>query len=493
MRWTTSELASLRREIAQHCEETAKQDMATPQLADIYVPGSHAKALDFGVSVVVGMRGAGKSYWASVLKDDETRQRVGAELGASSLAKVTHCSVGFSTDPDPNNYPGKRVLAKLLQDKYSAKDIWTAVIAWHVVSRHSAFSSEPLARTTEWEDRVRWVRDEAEKIERLLFDADRKLAATGSAHLILFDALDRTADDWTALRQLLKGLLQVLVELRSFRAIRAKAFLRPDMIVSPDTWAFPDASKLEASRVALDWSRADLYGLLFQRLGNLPEFGLRMREWLGRSGMAWKSELNFFQVPIELRQDEGIQREAFHTIAGPYMGNDRRRGLPYTWLPNHLGDVVGRTSPRSFLAAVGHSANYTAESYPSHKTVLHYEAIKQGVRKASEIRKKELDEDFPWVGRVMQDLSSLTVPCEFSIIRAEWKKKGTLEQFKSRIVSESQAMSTPPGLPRGAVGIKEDLMQLHMFQVLEDGRINIPDVYRIGYGLGRLGGVKAVK
>lgn len=491
MRWTASELAGLRREIAQHCEETAKQDMTTPQLADIYVPGSHAKALDFGVSVVVGMRGAGKTHWASVLKDDETRRRVGVELGASSLAKVTHCSVGFSTDPGPDNYPGKRALAQLLQRGYSAQDIWTAVIAWQVVSRHAMFSGEPLARTTEWEDRVRWVREEAEKIERLLFDADRKLAAAGSAHLILFDALDRTADDWNALRQLLKGLLQVLVELRSFRALRAKAFLRPDMIVSPDIWAFPDASKLEASRVALDWSRTDLYGLLFQRFGNLPEFGFRMREWLGRPGMVWKSELNFFQVPIELRQDEVVQRESFHTIAGPYMGNDHRRGFPYTWLPNHLGDVAGRTSPRSFLAAVGHSANNTAERYPSCKTVLHYEAIKQGVRKASEIRKKELDEDFPWVGRIMQDLSSLTVPCEFSVIRAEWKRKGTLDKLPA--ASESQAMSTPPGLPRGAAGIKEDLMQLHMFQELEDGRINIPDVYRIGYGLGRMGGVKAGK
>jgi hypothetical protein len=28
---------------------------------------------------------------------------------------------------------------------------------------------------------------------------------------------------------------------------------------------------------------------------------------------------------------------------------------------------------------------------------------------------------------------------------------------------------------------------------MDDGRINLPDVYRVGYGLGRRGGVKAIR
>ena len=43
-------------------------------------------------------------------------------------------------------------------------------------------------------------------------------------------------------------------------------------------------------------------------------------------------------------------------------------------------------------------------------------------------------------------------------------------------------------------GFGEDLLlPSHRFQPLYDGRVNIPDVFRVGYGLGRCGGVKPVR
>jgi hypothetical protein len=51
----------------------------------------------------------------------------------------------------------------------------------------------------------------------------------------------------------------------------------------------------------------------------------------------------------------------------------------------------------------------------------------------------------------------------------------------------------PRHIDQGPDGVRRDLEALRVFYRLLDGRVNIPDVFRVGYGLGRKGGVKPVK
>ena len=51
----------------------------------------------------------------------------------------------------------------------------------------------------------------------------------------------------------------------------------------------------------------------------------------------------------------------------------------------------------------------------------------------------------------------------------------------------------PPHLDRGTAGLREDLEALRIFHRMFDDRVQIPDVFRVGYGLGRKGGVKPVR
>ncbi|WP_172812309.1 hypothetical protein [Chloroflexus islandicus] len=44
----------------------------------------------------------------------------------------------------------------------------------------------------------------------------------------------------------------------------------------------------------------------------------------------------------------------------------------------------------------------------------------------------------------------------------------------------------------GWSGIKNHLLHLGIFELTSDNRINMPDIYRIGFGLGRRGGVKPI-
>ena len=197
---------------------------------------------------------------------------------------------------------------------------------------------------------------------------------------------------------------------------------------------------------------------------------------------------SIFLIESEVKRDSTAQRALFEALAGPWMGRGPKRGVPYVWSVSHLADGHGRTSPRSFLAAIRQAAEHSNEKYPSHQYPLHYESIKSGVQKASEIRVDEMAEDYPWVPDVMHPLKGLTVPCEFSAIAALWPPNSTLNLLQGA----SQRLP-PQHADRGSEGVRNDLERIGIFETMKDGRVNLPDLYRVGFGLGRRGGVKPVK
>lgn len=196
--------------------------------------------------------------------------------------------------------------------------------------------------------------------------------------------------------------------------------------------------------------------------------------------------------PPELRRSEPEQRRVFHIIAGPWMGRDHRRGYPYTWVPNHLADAGGRTSPRSFIVALRKAAEETADRYPDHAWPLHYESIKRGVQSASKVRVRELQEDYPWVHTLMEPLNGMVVPCDFASVAEAWQQAKALGKLERRVAERNEKLP-PAHLGQGEDGVRRDLENLGIFLRLRDGRVNIPDVFRVGYGLGRRGGVRPIR
>lgn len=186
-----------------------------------------------------------------------------------------------------------------------------------------------------------------------------------------------------------------------------------------------------------------------------------------------------------MKSESEAQKAAFEGLAGPWMGRDKRRGVPYTWAVGHLADGRGQTSPRSFLAAIYRAAEDTAERYPQHWYALHYESIKRGIQKASEIRVQEIAEDYPWVPGVLSVLSGMNVPIDFDTIEMKWR-----EQFPDGPGGLSQARLPAQHVDRGWPGVREDLQRIGLLDTKKDGRIDMPDLYRVGFGLGRKGGVK---
>ena len=446
----------------------------------LYVPPAHLKALRLECSLVVGARGVGKSFWTQALASADLRSMLGKSIRELDRTDVY---TGFAEMGAIAHYPDAESFARLLAAGHSAFNVWRAVVLRWLAEESEDGVGIPRTR---WADTVAWVRDHPEDVASLMQQASQRQVACNRWGLIVFDALDRTSADWATMDSIVRDLLKVALWLKAYPRLQAKIFLREDQFHRPVT-DFPDASKLLTTKADLTWATHDLHGLLWQLLINAPGIhGEHLRHQYQKvlgtlpilSGAVW-------QLPEAVKRDTPAQRALFEALAGPWMGRDKRRGVPYVWSVSHLADGRGQTSPRSFLAAIRHAAEDSQDRYPDHAVALHYESIKRGIQRASEIRVAEVAEDYPWVRLFLQKLHGFNVPCEFERILKKWD-----EVFPQGPAAASQQRLPPQHLERGWNGIRDDLNRLGVFDLKQDGRIDMPDLYRVGFGLGRNGGVK---
>ena len=464
---------------------TSHGETPTPQ--HVYLPRSHLKAMHPDNLIVSGMRGAGKTFWWAALQEVSVRRLLAGHTDLFPFTETDVVRTGFGVKPAPNDYPSKDVLQYIISKGVQPRMVWRAVQAWQL-----AHECHPLKQESTWPKRIAYVHSNPEKIERLFQIKDLEFERSGNYFMILFDALDRCADDWQHMYPAIRGLLQTALDMRSYRRLRVKVFLRSDQVDESKIADFPDASKVISSVVELNWPRRELYGLLWHYLGN-GQYGSLFRRYLG--GGRWPS-VNVdghpvYSVPRRIVKEDH-QREKFHVVTGPWMGRGPKRGFPYTWIPNHLGDTEGRVSPRSFLAALRKAADDTEDEHPEHRYALHYDSVKRGVQEASKIRVNELREDYPWVDQVLTPLVRMVVPCEFDEISERWMEKGVLDRLEED-ARQNDVKLPPRHIEEGPDGVRSDLESLGVFQRLRDGRVNIPDVFRVGYGLGRKGGVRPIR
>jgi hypothetical protein len=449
-----------------------------PPPGQMFIPSAHIKSLQLYSNLVVGARGVGKTTWTSALADQNLRKIIGANVPELELAKV---QIGFSEGRGTAEHITPAII-ELLGKNFSPYEIWLAVILRCVSNE----TGEVIPRNS-WEETAAWIKNNAETWARILQKANDKFKKENSHVLIVFDALDRISDDWKEVNSVVRDLLRVVIQIKAYSNICTKVFLRDDQLPAEVT-SFPDSSKLLSIKTELTWFARDLHGLLWQHLINAEGDGGNTVRNYYEDVMGVKAFYNgvFWSIDDALKQDESKQRELFRKLAGPWMGRDKRRGVPYVWSVSHLADGKKRTSPRSFLAAIRQAAedSLTRDSeFP-----LYYGSINTGVQRASAIRINEIAEDYPWIKDLCEVLrGELNVPVDFSAIENLWNEK-----YPQGPETMEKKQLPPKDMDKGWVGIKGELIRLGIFEEIRGGRINMPDLFRVGFGVGRKGGVTPI-
>lgn len=456
---------------------------ARPHADEIFAPEHHIGALDPNTTIVLGSRGAGKSFWAGVLANEDTRV-VARKIYPSLRLDLVRVELGFTGQGGDSSVSRETIDAQvpLGDERIRGALLWRCVILRAVQMAVDPNQPKPrigammqtFADPEDWED--------------AMSQADHMLASKGLQVVVLFDALDAMAEDWNRLRDLTDALLSVAWSIRGYRATRAKLFLRPDQIRDIGL-RFVELPKMIAGATRIFWRPTDLYGMLFARLAlnKHPAQRRAFIDLLTQVGMPLPPTTPERFRRSTLAFSSRAQAFVFTFMAGRFMGRSNKKGRTYDWPINHLADGHGEVTPRSFLTLMIRAAKATSSA---NNQVISAESIRIGLREASKARVEQLGTEFKWIGRVLAPLGRLQVPCTQDVIIERWAESSTLAAVQKRASAKEFLPPIDPVLE----GTDDDkligkLVRMGIFTKRNDGRYDMPDLFRVAARLLRKGGV----
>ena len=373
-----------------------------PKLEDMFAPATHAAALDPSTPIVVGPRGAGKSFWSGVLGQDETREAAAKAYPNLGLSAV---KVGFGFTGAVGGKAG--ISAEMLNSMVGPNSVSEDARAFWWATILRACSRQLGGTPLSLKDAFRLAQDWEER-EARLESYEAQCAASGQTILVIFDALDAVATTWPRRRAVTEALLEVVWALRAYRTIKPKLFLRPDQI-DDNALRFVELPKLRTGVVRLKWTGTDLYGLLFSRLLLAPdEEGRAFQRLLRQCGIAGARREEVLARRWSLTYSSEEQTEVMTAMAGPFMAegvNGHKKGRTYDWPIKHLADAFEEVTPRSFLGLMIAAANT--------RDVMEARVVTpEGIRRcaASKTRVDQLHQEFLWIKEFSAPLAGFLLP-----------------------------------------------------------------------------------
>lgn len=495
MRLSNVESVLLRAELLEAAQNW-QPDAPPRREADVFFPSAHIRALALDRPLVIGMRGAGKSFWSEVLTDDGLRSTMTRFVkGYDKLVHVGSIrwdqGVAFST-----RLPDSQVLTGILQNGMEPRLLWLTLILNELrsvcVQRGIGVGLPEVSQG--WGNVLSWARQHSDEIRQVFQQLNDSLARDGQVALVVMDALDRMAALLSQSVDCLRGLLQLLLDARQLKGLRFKVFLREDMTHMPSVLSFPDASKLINEAVHLHWTREDIYALHWHKLAQeSSRFQRLIEQHFGPN----ETTLPGYWHPkiVQSPPEESFLTVLLKVLAPPYMGSTVNKGHVYSWWYKHLADGKNRVSPRTFAASLRAALNDSSKTNSTH--VLTPVGIKHGVRVASEARVIELKDDYFWVNTALAAFNDRLTPASVQEIYGVWNGVGVQGVPTPRLIQdqcvaehvfvpwdESDRLTSP------SQKLRDTLVELGILILRdEDTRLDMPDIYRLGYRIRKRGAV----
>lgn len=447
----------------------------------------HLRAFDRDVVLVLGERGAGKS---------QLFQGVIERNGFSTLRPFMGNVRLPDGDPkwisgyagNTKKFPDHKGLRRCLDEgganrDQTAMDLWMAYLIRALEGSLTPSSKRTLKKILEPQggDAVSVLQGfgSLHEVPTLLLDTlDEELQQKKQTIVIGYDELDTLGSfDYTLMRDALRGLIGFWAHYhRRWQNIRAKVFIRTDLFRQFGSLLGPDLSKLAANRVELEWADEDLRAMLCKRLLNTHPLFLRYAK---SHGCEWGKDSKFGLTPKYKKIDEW--RPFIEEIVSPFMGANIKKGKTWHWIIDHMRDGRGKASPRPLLLMFEQAAGIEQQrSLAQGSQLLNHSALRAALNSVSleEINKAK---ELPWLEGLADRLDGLHVPIDqdevVKRIRDKWKQRW------------SQQTDQPPPADT-ADEFVELLIEWGIFSRRSNGKLDVPDLYRVGLRMLRKGGVK---
>ncbi len=437
---------------------------------------AHKRALRIETMIVRGGRGAGKSalfdFLQHVASNPSLIDTAGIQLPASTWVE------GFTNSP---SHPALESMGSFGQqaNELERRSFWLAWLCSRLAETSSESKNSFLKISSGFgvKDPKTLATLGAAHVQELSdwLDSLNESRVNTTPFVVTYDRLDRMGSDPS---EMIVSLLQLWLNLSDrYRFIRAKIFIREDLF-QKSLFAFPDASKLDARSISIDWQVQDLYRVLIKHMANTSE---RLREWIESSinKVPLKNEGLMGWTPPSPLQVSGrpSQKSFVDHLAGEKMGAAAKKGFTYTWIPNRLQDAHSRVVPRSMLALIRNAAQEAINRGPTARylRLLEPEELQFALNKTSIRRVAEVREEFEAIAR-LANLKGENVLLQRSV--AVKKLRGPIRGGdKDRFGEDGEAVLM--------AAIEQGVMSAR-----SDGRIDVPDIYREAFGILRKGGVK---
>lgn len=451
-----------------------------------YPVPEHLRLLDPDVVLVVGPRGSGKSQIAKLLTEADL---AGPMARFAPRVRLPREAVWLEVYPggrDMFDANGMRdFVAEHGPDAALLRDVWMAYLLRRLRGRLRPEHQQALSAL--WEPPAADIAAVYQAFRALaaapvvaLDDLDRELEQSGQHLFATYDELDTLGHgDLSVIEAGVQGLVAFwAVYTRRWRHLRAKLFLRTDLYERHARIGGADLYKLAAGRVELNWGDRDLYAMLLKRLANADE---ELEHYLkAAKGIEWQQDSDLGLIPRLQRWDDA--RPVIERMVGPYMGADKKKGLVYRWLLDHVRDGMGRAYPRPLVQMIEQAAQHErqqAESL-SKPRLLQPTSLRRALDGVSMDHVQQASHEWPWMDALKRCLAiNPLVP--YPDTEAVRLLQGT---------AQTDLWSGPAvAPPYEGKELLAYLIELGILRRRPDQRIDAPDLFLSGLGLRRKGGV----